>query len=189
MKMCIRDRLDTTKTVSTTITVVPLTVTITTPISSPTTVQEGATQNLVATVLGDVANKGVNWTLNPATACGSLPSTTTAASGAAILYTAPAPPVAGCTVVATATSLSDNTKFASTTLNITPPVISVSWTTTPAANLDASNSLGNSQTPYSVTLTNDYASAGVNWSSSNNQCGSSNGTSGSTSMTLSLIHI
>ena len=177
-------QLDTTKTVSTTITVVPLTVTITTPISSPTTVQEGATQNLVATVLGDVANKGVNWTLNPATACGSLPSTTTAASGAAILYTAPAPPVAGCTVVATATSLSDNTKFASTTLNITPPVISVSWTTTPAANLDASNSLGNSQTPYSVTLTNDYASAGVNWSSSNNQCGSSNGTSGSTSMTF-----
>ncbi len=177
-------QLDTTKTITTTITVVPLTVTITTPSSSPTTVQEGATQNLVATVLGDVQNKGVNWTISPASGCGSLPPTTTAASGVAVIYTAPAPPVAACQVIATATSLSDNTKSASTTLNITPPAISVSWTSPPAANLDASNGEGNSQTPYAVTLTNDYASAGVNWSSSNSQCGSSNGTSGTTSMTF-----
>jgi hypothetical protein len=158
-------------------------VTITTPASSPTTVQEGATQNLVATVLGDVHGNGVNWTISPLSGCGSI-SPATAASGVAITYTAPAPPVAACTVVATATSISDSTKSASTTLNITPPVISVSWTNPPAPNLDASNGEGNSQTPYNVTLTNDYASAGVNWSSSNSQCGSSNGTSGSTSMTF-----
>ncbi len=175
-------QLDNTKTASTTITVVPLTVTITTPPNSPTTVQEGATQSLVATVLGDVAGKGVNWTISPTTGCGSI-SPTTANSGAPITYTAPAPPVAGCQVVATATAISDGTKFASTTLNIVPPVISLSWTTPPAPNLDASNVEGSSQTGYTVTVTNDYANAGMSWKSSNGACGTMSATPGTTSMT------
>ena len=88
-------------------------------------VQTGHTQNLTATVQNDADGKGVNWTLTGAgcngASCGNL-SAASSASGAAITYTAPAAVPTPATVSATATSVQDVTKRASTTITITTPV-------------------------------------------------------------------
>jgi hypothetical protein len=91
------------------------------------TIVESATAPLVATVSGDSANAGVNWTVTCTTtgACGSfsLPHTP---SGAATTFTAPATvPTGNLSVIITVTSTTDPTKSASQTVTVTasvPPV-------------------------------------------------------------------
>lgn len=83
-----------------------VTVTISQP--PPTTIQAEATAPVTATVTGDSANLGVDWSCSPAGSCGSLTPAHTA-SGAASTFTAPA--TAG-TVTITATSTADKTSFA-----------------------------------------------------------------------------
>jgi hypothetical protein len=137
-------------------------------------VTENQTQQLTATVQGDLKNQGVTWSLiNPATnavttSCGSI-SPTSSASGAAVVYTAP---TTTCSVAAVATSVTDTTKSASVTLNVVAPVISVAWNGTQPSNMDATNLEGNSTVNFAVTITNDLQSQGVTWSSSNANCGS-----------------
>lgn len=144
------------------ITVTPLTVSIAP--ANPPTVNEGGTQQLTATVLGDAAGKGVNWTLTPtapANSCGTL-SASSSASGAAITFTAPSG-VPSCSATATATSVTDGTKSASVTLNVAQLPISVSFTSSGPFNLAPSLPSTNETQVLNVTVTNDINSAGVNW--------------------------
>lgn len=150
-----------------TISVNPVTVTISPNI--PTQVVEGQTQSLTASVSYDPSNNGVTWSLNPASGCGTLSGQTTTAA----TYHAPASsPTAACSVIATATSISDNTKSASVTLNIVQPPIQVSITTPGPIAMDASNLLGTSSQALLATIQYDYTNAGIFWSTSNPSCGS-----------------
>jgi hypothetical protein len=74
----------------------------------PSTIQAGTTAPVAATVTGDSANLGVDWSCSPAGSCGSFTPAHTA-SGTATTFTAPA--TAG-SVTITATSTSDKTAFA-----------------------------------------------------------------------------
>lgn len=180
------DAADTSKSSSAQITVVPLTVTITTPATSPVSVNEGSTQPLVATVLGDVANAGITWALNPTT-CGTLSTTAAVSSGTSVTFTAPAPTVAACSVTATATSVSDHTKTANVTLNVVPPAISVSFTNPGPWNMDASNSNGNSTIQVGAAVTNDIGNQGVNWQSNNSCATLTPSGTGNLSLTITAV--
>jgi hypothetical protein len=119
------------------------------------------TSSVSATVLNDSANKGVNWTVTcgSAGACGSFNPTSTL-SGVSTIYTAPAAVPTGGTVTITATSVTDPTKSANLTVNITAAAaITVTFTTPPPASLAP---LGTAN--IAVTVANDSANAGVTWS-------------------------
>jgi hypothetical protein len=89
--------------------------------SGTTLVAEGGTIEIDATVSGDAANAGVNWTINPpcvpTTAC---PNTTTK-----FTYQAPTGVVGAVFATLTATSVTDPTKFSSVTLTVngTPTIL------------------------------------------------------------------
>ena len=125
-------------------------VTLTTP--PPSTLVPSGTPTIAATVTGDPANGGVNWSCTPANTCGSFNPTSTA-SAATTVYTAPATPVL---VTITATSVNNNAQSASATVTITS---AASGTLTPGnyvfslSGLDAN---GDSYTVSGVfTLNND----------------------------------
>ena len=79
-------------------------------------VQTGSTARLTATVANDAGNRGVTWTVScSATQCGTIAPVTTL-SGAAATYTAPATSPSNISIAVTATSVTDNSKAASSTL-------------------------------------------------------------------------
>ena len=140
------------------------------------------TQNFIATVTND--NAGVAWTLTLSNGagcngntCGSL-SNSTSGSGVAITYTAPAVPPAS-SVTLTAASVTDKSKTANATIIVTPAVaVAPSPSNANAINLQAD--LGSQQ--FSVTINNDAANAGVNWTLGGTGCnGSACGTLSATS--------
>jgi hypothetical protein len=90
-----------------------VTVTMTTP--PPFSLAPGTNPNVAATVAGDPANAGVSWSCSPASTCGSFNPTTTA-SAATTAYT---PGSARGNVVITATSVSESTQSASSTVTVT----------------------------------------------------------------------
>jgi hypothetical protein len=122
------------------------------------------TSSVSATVLNDSANAGVNWTVTcgSAGACGSFNPTSTL-SGVSTIYTAPAAIPTGGTVTITATSVTDPTKSASITVNITVPALTVTLTTV-FSSVTVNEFIG-----ITATVTNDPNLAGVSWSVS---CGS-----------------
>src|SRR5437588_857462 len=74
---------------------------------SSTTVAPGTSAQLTASVTGDSAGKGVNWTVTcPTQLCGSLSPASTP-SGVPTTYTAPSPPSTSLTVTITAASVAD----------------------------------------------------------------------------------
>src|SRR6266850_3481568 len=80
------------------------------------------TQQFTAAVENDMQDKGVTWSLTQSgnictSDCGSL----SASTAATVAYTAPASVPNPAVVTLTATSLADNSKSASLTINITPP--------------------------------------------------------------------
>jgi len=153
------------------VTVLPLTVSITNPASSPASVTVNATQTLTATTSNDVGNGGATWALNPLTGCGTLTGT-----GSSVTFNAPA---VLCSVVATATAVDDNTKLKSVTLNVVAAPISVGISPAGPYTLDATNNNGQSQLNLNGTIQNDIGNAGISWSVSNASCGSVvSGTSG-----------
>ena len=91
--------------------VVPISVQITQPVTNSTIV-EGHSASLVATVTNDPASAGVDWsvTCSGLSSCGTFSPTHTA-SGSPTTYTAPATATAG-SVAITATSTADPTKTA-----------------------------------------------------------------------------
>ena len=99
------------------------------------TVQTSQAASFTATVANDPKNNGTTWTLSGAgctgAACGTL-SGATAASGAAVNYTAPAAVPNPPTVTLTATAVDDSTKSAKATITLaaapappSPPSVSV----------------------------------------------------------------
>jgi hypothetical protein len=131
------------------------------------TIEVGATSQFTATVTNDSANMGVIWTAScsAAPSCGSVSPVSTA-SGKATTFTPPATQTAPLSVKLTATSAADPTKFQNAIIMV--PAVTVSLSST-SANLQ----LG-AHAPFSATVTNDGANAGVNWAVSCPQpsCGS-----------------
>ena len=125
---------------------------------SPTsaTVLAGSTQPLTATIQNDSANKGVTWTLSPATGAGTLSN----ANSTSVIYNPPAtPPATALSVTITATSVADSTKSASSAITVPGPVTTLTVAVTPAT---ATVQPGASA-PFTATVTNDPANAGVTW--------------------------
>jgi dienelactone hydrolase len=84
---------------------------------------KGQTQDFIATVADDPANKGVAWTVTQDNAvclsgCGSVSPSSTA-SGATAIYTAPPTVPANPVISLTATSVEDTTKSASASITLT----------------------------------------------------------------------
>src|SRR5579872_7418423 len=137
------------------------------------TVQTSQAASFTATVANDPKNDGTTWTLSGAgctgAACGSL-SGTTAASGAAVMYTAPAAVPNPPTVTLTATAVDDATKSAKATITLaaapappTPPSVSV---TPGTANL----ATGAVTQTFKANVANDAQNLGVTWSVSGTNC-------------------
>ena len=133
----------------------------------PSSVQVSSQTNITALVVNDPNNAGVNWTVTcTGGSCGSFNPTQTA-SGVPTVYTAPAAPPSGGTVTVTATSVTDNTKFASAQITITTTQITVSFSQPPPASLAP-----NATSPITA-VTNDPS--GVNWTCTPlGSCGSFN---------------
>src|SRR5580658_5443852 len=94
-----------------------ISVTITT--APPSSMFAGANATVAATVTGDPAGLGVNWSCTPANACGSFNPTSTA-SAANTTYTAPS--TAG-NVTIVATSISDDTQSASAAVTVNAALV------------------------------------------------------------------
>jgi hypothetical protein len=94
----------------------PIMVNMTTP--PPSSLPAGGTASVAATVSNDTANAGVSWSCTPSSACGSFSPVSTM-SGASTVYTAPSAAPAGGQVVIMATSMTDSTKKANTSVMIT----------------------------------------------------------------------
>src|SRR5579859_887597 len=83
------------------------------------TVQVTQTQNFTATVQNDPNNKGVNWGLSGAGCLGAACGTLSNVTASSVTYTAPGAAPNPPSVTVTATSVTDSTKSASTTVGIT----------------------------------------------------------------------
>ena len=94
----------------------PIMVTMTTP--PPSSIPAGGTASVAATVSNDTAGAGVSWSCTPSSACGSFNPVSTM-SGASTIYTAPSAAPAGGQVAIMATSMTDSTKKANTSVMIT----------------------------------------------------------------------
>ena len=104
---------------SVTLTIAALPISVGLAPAPPATLATGATTQIKAVVNNDAANAGVGWsTICASTDCGSFSPTTTA-SGAITTYTAPAIVPVGGSVQVVATSVTDPTKSASSTIAIT----------------------------------------------------------------------
>jgi hypothetical protein len=132
------------------------------------TVQASQGASFTATVSNDPKNEGTTWTLSgpgcTGAACGSL-SGAKAASGAAVMYTAPAAVPNPPTITLTATAVDDSTKSAKATITLTAGS-AISLVVAPAM---ASVATGGTQT-FAATLQNDSANKGVNWALSGASC-------------------
>ena len=93
--------------------------------ASPTSasVPGNTTAQFTATVANDATNSGVSWSLSGSgcsgASCGTVSPSTTS-SGAATTFTGPAAVPNPPTVILTATSVADPTKFTTSTITITP---------------------------------------------------------------------
>src|SRR5580704_16803296 len=142
------------------------------------TVQASQTSSFTATVTNDPKNAGTTWALSgagcTAAACGTL-SGMTAASGAAVMYTAPAAVPNPPTVTLTATSVDDATKSAKATITLTAGSGGSAISVVVAPSM-ASVAPSGTQA-FAATLQNDTANKGVNWTLSGTSCmGSACGT-------------
>ena len=105
--------------------VAPISISITQHVPNDTIIQN-ASASVIATVINDQGNAGVDWTVTcgSAGACGTFSPGHTA-SGAATTYTAPSAPPTGATVTIKATSTADPTKSAQETVTVlsAPPLM------------------------------------------------------------------
>ena len=92
-----------------------ITVTFTPSFEPPTSMIVNEQCGIAATVTNDNKNAGVNWTVTCGSAgqCGSFSPLPSSASAVPVTYTAPAAIPNGKTVTVTATSVTDPTKFVS----------------------------------------------------------------------------
>ena len=126
--------------------------------------QIGSISSVIATVLDDPHDMGVDWQVSCTVAkCGTFtPAHTT--SGAVTMYTAPTSVpsqlgVSAANVNLTAVSTADPTKSVTVTLSIAGPPITVAFSApAPPATLQT-----NSAASLNATIVNDVASAGADW--------------------------
>jgi hypothetical protein len=127
------------------------------------TVQTGQSQSFTATISNDTQNKGVTWTLSGQGCSGSTCGAISGASGATIMYGAPAAAPTPPTVTLTATSVTDGTKSSTATITISAPAAPP-----PAIVVAVTPSMSTVQTGasqvFSATVQNDAQNKGVNWS-------------------------
>jgi hypothetical protein len=142
----------------------PISVSVTPATSS---IGVGQQASFTATVTNDSANKGVAWTLSGAgcsgSSCGSV-SDAMSASGAKVVYTAPASAPSGA-IALTATSVSDSTKSAAATITVSAPPIAVS-----VSPQTASLATGGATQAFTATLQNDIENQGVAWTLAGAAC-------------------
>ena len=122
----------------------------------------GNTTTITAVVSGDPNNPplGVGWSLNCGVAnCGMLSAPQTA-SGAAVIYTAPASVSTSFTAVIQATPLADPTQIISTSITVNPSSsVLVVFSPGPPGNIPAGTSIN-----VAATVSNDPQAGGVDWS-------------------------
>lgn len=128
----------------------PISVTLS---QSTATLGGSAAQNFTASVTNDSANGGVNWAI---TGPGSLSAASSTTSPFTTTYSAPTIVSAVATVTLTATSRTDPTKSASSTIALVPIIITLSPS---AVRLGP----GGSQA-FTVSVANDLSNSGVSWS-------------------------
>jgi len=158
---------DKTKTVTVTIGIVSG-VNIAITQAPPASLQTSGQSVVGATVQGDAANLGVDWTVTCGSAsCGTFNPIHTA-SGATTTFYAPNSVPARGNVIITVTSTADGSKTAVVTLPITA-LISIAFTQAPPATL-----LTTAPAAIVATVTNDSAGLGVDWvvTCGNSSCGS-----------------
>ncbi len=133
----------------------------------PTAMNTSATASIVANVSGDNTNAGVNWSVtctNSSNTCGTFNPSSPAhtASGAAILYTAPATvPAGGLVVMVTATAAASPNPLVTAMITVTAPVPTIG----PINGAPSSLPVNGKSNPLSATVTNDSSSnGGVDWS-------------------------
>ena len=115
----------------------------------------GSPQSFTATVTPDPDNKGVSWTISPASGAGTLSNMTTTS----VTYNPPTD-ASGLTVTITATSVAD--PLASSSATVTVPDITVSVSpTTALIPVDASPQFN--ATPFTATVSNDPSNTSANW--------------------------
>lgn len=130
----------------------------------PSPLQIATISPVIATVLNDPHNMGVDWQVScTVVKCGTFSPAHTA-SGAVTMYTAPTSVPsqlggASATVNVTAVSTADPTKSVTVTLTISGPPISIAFSApAPPATLQT-----NSAVSLNATLINDVTSAGADW--------------------------
>ena len=117
------------------------------------TVPAGSNQTFTATVQPDPGQKGVTWSISPATGAGTLSNITSTSA----TYNAPAaPPPSDVAVTITATAVSNATVIGTATVTVPASVVSIS----PGA---ATVPAGSSQV-LTATVQYDPAQTGVSWS-------------------------
>jgi hypothetical protein len=146
---------DPTQSAKLTINLVPISVTLNP--NAAQTLDQAKTVGVTATVTSDPATKGVTWSLNGA-------GTLTNSTATSVTYNAPATVTTPSSPVLTATSISDNTKTITLTINLVPPP---SVTTTSLANgtvnvsYSATLAATNGATPYAWSITVGTLPAGL----------------------------
>src|SRR5947199_596862 len=144
--------------------------------TTSSTLLESSTEPFTATLLNDVNNKGVIWTVSCAAAsCGSVSPGSTG-NGASTTFTAPGPPASDLTVTLKASAAADPTKSATATITI--PALSVSVAPSSAA-VQVASALD-----VNGAVSNDGRTGNLNWTLTENGstcspgCGTISGASG-----------
>jgi hypothetical protein len=136
----------------------------------PPTAAAGSTITLSATVVGDPANLGVDWTAN----CGGInctPGNFHSSSGGTVNFVIPLPNqvtgIVGSTVTITAYATADHTFSATTSFQVSAPIV-LTITQSPPATM-----LTNATATVVATVQNDPTNSGVAWSvsCSDSPCG------------------
>ena len=122
--------------------------------SAQTTMDQGQTLNLTATVTNDSGAKGVTWSVSGTTCTGTACGTLTNSTTSAVTYNAPASVSSNMTVTVVATSGADTTKSMSAAVVVSP---APSITTTSLSN-------GAVGTAYSATLAASGGAGTLTWS-------------------------
>ncbi|MGO9336289.1 MAG: hypothetical protein ACLPY1_02155 [Terracidiphilus sp.] len=156
---------DPSQSVSVTLTIVPKPVVIqfTQGFLPPSAMAASGTASVAANVTNDPVAAGVNWSVACASSsCGSFSIAATQSSGLTT-FTAPAVIPSNGTVTITATSIYDNTKKVSSTIQIMPISVATTISQNPVA--------ASSNATLTATVTWDAMNQGVTWAAP--QCGSS----------------
>jgi IPT/TIG domain len=145
---------DTTKSASSTISVVGAPAISASVSPSSSSVQVASSTNFTASILNDSQNAGVSWTLAGAgcsgISCGSLTNETLSS----VTYTAPENIPSAPLVTLTATSIADNTKTANASITVTQLTQSNGVPTFAENHVSGSSTQGNSVSSYILRLPN-----------------------------------